>query len=1072
MGNCVADFPLIRRHAYKVIIFDWDGTAVKDRASDASEIISVLEELLKLETYIVVITGTNLNNIDRQFSSKINGPHKRNLFICANRGSEVFGFDQYSKPVIHFRREAEEEENELLDKVAEAVKKDIEDRSNVSIDIVYQRLNRRKIDLIPEWEDPPKSRIGELIQATEERLKRGGLEGGIREAFTLAERYAREFGLKDARITSDVKHVEVGLTDKSDSMRWILHELVARSNTPYSDVLVIGDEFGPVAGFEGSDFRMVVSEAPGITYLSVGKEPNGVPPQVLHLGGGPSCFIQLMREQVALLRKMNPSEDDTLTLVEVGYNPVREREIESYFTVGNGYLGTRGSLPEQEKASTPATLVAGVYDRVSPNAIEELVVFPDWLYTRIYVDGEMLELKRRNIVEHRRVLDMSKGVVYREWLHEDITDRLTLVKFQHFASLADQHALVMRITVVPKNYKGEIRVETGLKMDHGKSPSLQGVEMIVDEDEGWVMIKGKTIFTGFEAAQAQKSKVAEGYIKPVYQARKGENLVEEEWRWIGGMGQAVTIEKYVSVFTSNDAQDVEKEALKKVKEISQLGYEELFLRHMDAWAERWSRSFVQITGDKDAQKWINFAIYHLISAGNPRNERVSIGARALTGMVYKGHIFWDSEIYILPFFIYTHPSTAHDMLMYRYHTLPAARQRAKEYGYQGALYAWESATTGEDMTPPAALAPTGEVIPINSGKLEHHINAAIAHGVWSYWNSTGDTDFFIKAAVEILVETARFWKSRVIRDGEFYHIYDVEGPDEFHEGVNDNFYTNAMAAWNLRKAVEAVNRLKEYHPHEFLMLADKISLNLGELEEWKDVADHIYLDMSREDGIIEQFAGFFDLQEIDVSWYEPRTAPVDVILGRENVAQIQLVKQADVVLALYLLEDSFSRDVIEKNFIYYDIRTSHSSSLSPSIYGLVAARLGLMSAAMRYFRRAGQIDLADNMGNAAGGVHAAALGGLWQQIVMGFAGLRTDDQGIWFYPCLPSKWKRLRFFLMWRGLVLKVDIQRRKKIHLDLEGKGSINAGIFGKPSQVMEGGKVYISTWKGNTWNEFTVRE
>ncbi len=1072
MGSCSKHFPRIRRHAFKVIVFDWDGTAVKDRVSDASEVISVLEELLKLETYVVVITGTNLNNIDRQFSSHINGPHKRNLFICTNRGSEVFGFDQYSRPVLHYRREASDEENELLDKVAEAVKSNIESKSNVSVDIVYQRLNRRKIDLIPEWVDPPKSEIGELIMATEERLKRGGLAGGIKEAFTLAEHYAKEFGLEDARITSDVKHVEVGLTDKSDSMRWILDELVLRSNTPFSDVLVIGDEFGPVAGFEGSDFRMVVPEAPGITYLSVGKEPNGVPPQVLHLGGGPPCFLQLMREQVTLLKKMVPSEDDTLTLVEVGYNPIREREIESYFTVGNGYLGTRGSLAEQERASTPATLVAGIYDRVSPSAIEELVVFPDWLYTRVYVDGERLELKRRNIVEHRRILDMSKGLVCREWLHEDITDRLTLVRLQHFASLADQHALVMRITVVPRNYRGEIKVETGLKMSHEKGPGLQGVEMIADEGEGWVMIKGRTIFTGVEAAQAQKSKVMGGYIKPTYRARKDERLVQEEWSWIGGMGQGVTIEKYVSIFTSNESQDVAQDALQKVEEMKQLGYEELLLQHVDAWASRFHESSVLITGDRDAQKWINFATYHLISAGNPRNERVSIGARALTGMVYKGHIFWDSEIYILPFFIFTHPPTAHDMLMYRYHTLPGARQRARENGYQGALYAWESTITGEDMTPPAALAPTGEVIPINSGKLEHHINAAIAYGVWSYWNSTRDEDFFIHAAVEILVETARFWRSRVVLDGGLFHIYDVMGPDEFHERVDDNFYTNFMAAWNLRRAVEAVKHLREYYPGDFFKLAEKISLSWDELEEWERVADHMYLDMESEDGIIEQFAGFFDLQEIDVRWYEPRTAPVDVILGRENVAQIQLVKQADVVLALYLVEEAFPRDIVEKNFLFYDVRTSHSSSLSPSIYGLVAARLGLMSAAMRYFRRAGQIDLADNMGNAAGGVHAAALGGLWQQIVMGFAGIRTDDQGIWLYPLLPSKWRRLRFSLLWRGVRLKLDIQRGRKIQLVTEGKGTINVGILNKSSQVIEAGKRYISSWRDNTWDEFVAGE
>ncbi len=232
MSDCLIDFPAIKKNPYKIIAFDWDGTAVENRYVDAAPVARVLEELMKFGVYIVIITGTNFGNIDRQFCSLITGPHKQNLFVCTDRGSEVTGFDEKSEPVTLYKRVATEKENALLDSVAEAVKHDIEAHSNVSIDIVYNRLNRRKIDLIPEWENPPKSQIGELLEKTEERLKKGGFKGGIKAAFALAVKYTQELGLSDGRITSDVKHIEVGLTDKSDSIKWIISELSSKKNIP------------------------------------------------------------------------------------------------------------------------------------------------------------------------------------------------------------------------------------------------------------------------------------------------------------------------------------------------------------------------------------------------------------------------------------------------------------------------------------------------------------------------------------------------------------------------------------------------------------------------------------------------------------------------------------------------------------------------------------------------------------------------------------------------------------------------------------------------------------------------
>lgn len=1069
LNNCIEFFPKIKKHPYKIIAFDWDGTAVENRYVDARPVIDILEELLKFGVYVVVITGTNFGNIDRQFSSHITGPHKKNLFICTDRGSEVNGFSEQSELVPLFKRVATDEENELLDRVAEAVKRDIESKSNVSIEIIYQRLNRRKIDLIPEWENPPKSQIGELLEKTEERLKKSGFSEGIKGAYSLTVRYANEFNLKDARITSDVKHIEVGLTDKSDSINWLINELSKKKNIPFTDTLILGDEFGPIAGFEGSDFRMYLPKAAGMTYVSVGKEPNGVPEGVINVGGGPSCFLEMMKAQVDLQKELSPTEDKTFLLVEEGFNPLREREIESIFTVGNGYLGSRGSLEEQVPESEPAALVAGVYDKADVKEIEELSIVPDWLSTRVYVDGMELALERETMLEHRRILDMKKGIMRREWRHYDENGRITSIKFMRFASLSDPHALGLRITVVPENYRGEIRVETGMLICRKAGLVPETVELRTIGPDGGIIIATKTKFSDITVAQAQVSHAVGGLVKQDYRTHIDECAVFEDWRWQADAGQVIEIDKFVSIFTSRDLDDPITAAGEHVGRIAERGLNDLLLEHIDAWEERWDTAAIKIVDDFDAQLWANFAGYHLIIAGNPYDERVSISARTLTGTIYKGHVFWDADMFMLPFFIYTHPPTARAMLMYRYHTLPAARKEAHDLGGRGALYAWESTVTGEEMTPESVIAPTGEVILILSGKLEQHINSAVAYGVWQYWIATKDEDFFVNAGAEILIETARFWVSRVEKlDDDKYHILNIQGPDEYHEIVNDNYYTNMLAIWNLRRAEEAIAFLKERHPEEWARLQEKIGFGSEEFDEFDDVARNMFTTRIPGVNLIEQFDGFFSLKEIDVNEYEPRTAPLDTILGREETAASQLVKQADVVMAMYLLEDEFNEEIIKENFDYYERRTGHGSSLSPSMYGLVAARIGLYDDAYQYFQQAGQIDLANNMGNAAGGVHAAALGGLWQQFIMGFAGIRVEEEGVFTYPDLPRQWRSLEFSILWRGNRLDFDIERNKQINLKLGGSSDVMVGIFRKSLQGLKPGRMYKSEWDGSDWKEF----
>jgi kojibiose phosphorylase len=361
--------------------------------------------------------------------------------------------------------------------------------------------------------------------------------------------------------------------------------------------------------------------------------------------------------------------------------------------------------------------------------------------------------------------------------------------------------------------------------------------------------------------------------------------------------------------------------------------------------------------------------------------------------------------------------------MYRWHTLPAARAKAARLGYRGALYAWESADDGQDVTPSHVLSPSGDLVRIKVGEEEQHVSAAVAYGIWTYWRATEDDGFLLQAGAEMVVETARFWASRAVleEDGQ-RHIRGVIGPDEYHESIDDDAYTNGMAAWNLAFAAELWRTLAERWPSDRERLARRLGVEPGEPARWDEAARAMYTGFDPSTGLFEQFQGYFGLEEFDLAMLEPRSAPVEALLGRESIQRSKLVKQPDVVLLHYLLPDRYPLSVQRANFAYYEPRTGHGSSLSPPIHAAMAARLGQLELAARYFRQTAEIDLANNMGNAAGGVHAGALAGLWHAAVFGFAGLELGPDGPRFRARLPRGWSRMKVRCRWRGRPIHVTL--------------------------------------------------
>lgn len=906
---------------FDAIVFDWDGTAVPDRSADALRLRELIEALCGQGVHLGVVTGTHVGNVDSQLRARPSGPGR--LYLCMNRGSEVFRACTSGVELIE-RREATAQEDAALDAAAEAMVEALAGRG-VHAAIVSQRLNRRKIDLIPgpEWDDPPKARIAELLAAVEERLRSAGL-AGLPDAVELAEQAALEAGLQYARVSSDAKHVEIGLTDKSDAARWLIAEL-GRSGVGPGLVLLAGDEFGSLGGLPGSDSLMLVPEAQRATAVSVGAEPTGAPAGVLNLGGGPEQFLALLADQLERRRQGEVPDvdaDPAWTLTVEGVDAQYERAHESLLTLADGRLGTRGAPLYGDPATEPGVFAAGVYAGAGPET--ELARCPNWAALPARLPAEPV-LRRR--------LDLRTGLLRQDGPASSL----------QFSSLARPGTVVLRV-----------QASAGM-LPRGGRRTLPG--------------------PGISAALSG--------------TRHGNGLQR-----LGAY------------------RETEEAALAALAEAEQAGFERLLVEQREAWSSRWADADVVIEGDAKLQLGVRVALFHLIGSVGDRDE-AAVGARGLSGEGYRGHVFWDSDVFVLPFLAATHPAAARAMLEYRIRRLPAARQAALELGRAGARFPWESAQDGVDVTPTHAHLPTGEIARIRTGELEEHIVADVAWAAACYLDWTGDEAFAAGPGRDLFLETARYWASRVRVDAAGRaHLYGVIGPDEYHEPVDDNAFTNVMARWNLRRGA---------------------LLNEDEEEQatWLRLADALVDGYDPMSGIYEQFAGFAQLEPLIIADVAPRRPiAADLLLGRERTTTAQVLKQADVLMLHHLVPDEVAPGSLLPNLDFYEPRTAHGSSLSPAIHAALHARAGRFRDALAALRIAAGIDLDDLTGSTATGVHLATMGGLWQALVFGFAGVRARNGILAVDPHLPPDWGAIELRLRFRGhpLGLRVD---REGVALD-----------------------------------------
>ena len=717
-----------------------------------------------------------------------------------------------------------------------------------------------------------------------------------------------------------------------------------------------------------------------------------------------------------------PTKDPAWVLSVAGCDPLRESNYESRFAISNGFLGVRAcrAVNRHARSAFPArTYVAGLFDTLSAELlIPELVRAPDWQKLQIVLADGPLAHNMVELSSHRMTLDMRRGTLVTECRLQGGQATDVRVRTLQLVSLSDRSVGLQLVQFDVESGEAEIMLEApfeGLNLGMLTELSEQGFGL-------W-----RTGRSGKHLAIAASTALTiDGHDRPPFALGQ----FKWSWNWKSIPRQIICFERTVVITRSETGAPTAGDAARaKLTAAQHVGWRGVVAEHEAAWADRWRSSDVEIEGDAGAQQALRFAVYHLNSAANPADERVSIGARALTGDDYLGHVFWDTEIFLLPFYSLTWPEAARALLMYRFHTLDGARGKAAAMGWRGALYAWESADSGAETTPEQVIGPDRQLVEIFTGKQEQHISADVAYAVWQYWQATADEGFLLDAGAEILLETARFWSSRAQLEADgFRHIRDVIGPDEYHEKIDDNAFTNVMARWNIRRALEVAALLSARWPERWARLSTQLGLDATELKHWSEVAETMATGFNPKTGLFEQFMGFFALDEIELANYSGRTVPMDVVLGRERVQNSQVIKQADVVALLVLLPEEFPRATGVQNYRYYEPRCGHGSSLSRAMYGLAAARLGYTRSALRYLQETSAIDLADSHVAIAGGVHIAALGGIWLMAVFGFAGLSMESDGIALAPKLPDSWLSLSFSVQWRNRHLKIRIDQAKQV--------------------------------------------
>lgn len=744
---------------------------------------------------------------------------------------------------------------------------------------------------------------------------------------------------------------------------------------------------------------------------------------------------------------------------EVGFDSRHLGKYEAIMCLGNGYLGIRSATEERYCNEKRNMFVAGTFNKFDEKEVSELPNCADVTAISLLLNGIPLDLNRAEPREYTRILNLKTAELSRRFIWG--TEEIGFIEFEskRFVSMSDLHLIGQKVRI--RAVTGDVKLILTSGIDGQQTNS--GVQHFSDGDK---RAYDKKCLQLVQTTTGSRIDFVINLVHNIY--KNGEEIsdsgmvfldrrkiaVEYEIRL--NKDEELIIEKFATVHTSRDREWLSNEysldrickrTWHEIIEKAKRGYDALFSESADKWEQSvWNKANIEIESKNETdQLTIRFSQYHLAAMTPAHDNRMNIAAKGLTGEGYKGHTFWDTEIFMLPYFIWHFPDIARSLLEHRYLSLSGAHKKARENGYEGAMFPWESAWLDEGETTPdwgGADIVTGKPIRIWSGILEQHITSDIAFGVWNYFCITNDQDFMVKYGYELIMEAAKFWASRLEWDDkrQKYCINNVIGPDEYKEHVNNNAYTNYMAHWTLKLAMDSCQELKDKKPDLF----DKLDKKLG-LEEanrlWKDRINQIYLPSPNADDVIPQDDTYLEKKNVDLTPFknQKHVGSIFNCYNMDQINSIQVTKQADVLLLLYLLEDKFDRRIKEACWDYYEPRTLHDSSLSLSTHSILASDLGYKDLAYRLFRMACDIDLGPNMKSSDHGIHAASLGGVWQCIVCGFGGLRMLNGKLRINPHLPDEWERLKFNLIWHNDRLRIEITKHS---IEITNETRINEEI------------------------------
>jgi alpha,alpha-trehalose phosphorylase len=754
---------------------------------------------------------------------------------------------------------------------------------------------------------------------------------------------------------------------------------------------------------------------------------------------------------------------------------------ETIFAVGNGYLGLRGNPEEGREAHSHGTFINGFHETWPIKHAEEAYGFaktgqtmlnvPDAKLIKLYVDDEPLIVVHADLDAYERVLDMRVGTLDRCLVWRTPSGKRVQVRSRRMVSFEHRHLAVFCFEVTLLDAaapvvissqllnrlegEDEYHVEAaalGEGFDDPRRSSLFEHRVLQPKEQ---RIEGDRVVLGYRVDGSGMTlavathHLVEADCPVTWETNATDDVARTVVQAVAQPGQAIRLVKFASYHSSRGvpSRELANRCERTIDRGMSLGLDAL-VEEQRAWLDEWWRHCdVRIEGDDRLQQAVRFSLFHLAQA-TARCDTVGVPAKGVTGGGYEGHYFWDTEVYVVPFLAYTSPQIARNLLRFRYQMLPKARQRAVEVNQMGALFPWRTIDGDEASAY------------YQAGTAQYHINADVMFALRRYVQATGDADLLFHEGVEMLVETARLWADLGFHRGadDAFHIFGVTGPDEYTTMVNDNLFTNVMARFNLRYAADTVDRLGAEDPVAYLRLVKRVGLDPGELEVWRRAADHMYEPYDADLGIHPQDEAFLEKEVWDFEATPPDRYPLLLHFHPLVIYRFQVLKQADVVLAMWLLGENYTVEQKRRNFDYYDPITTGDSSLSASVQCIQAAEAGYLDLADRYFRVAAYMDLSDVHGNSADGAHVASMAGVWAAAVYGFGGMRDHNGMLEFEPRLGTGWDSLAFTLTWRGRRLDVGITpERTRIEV-CEGD-PVPVQVAGIEYQVSAGAPLEVGT-------------